>query len=78
MSDRMRLAEAVREACLAAAVEAFEQGGFSGLCLEGRWELALDAVRALPLAPVVEAHGPGGDEPSGADPHHAPPKSSVA
>lgn len=60
MSDT-RLAEAVRDACIAAAIEAYEQGGYSGLCLEGRWELALDAMRAMPIAPLVEAHGEAGE-----------------
>ena len=48
-----RLAEGVRQACLEAAATAFEQGGFSGLCVEGRIELALDAIRALPVERLV-------------------------
>lgn len=49
-----RLAQSVRQACLEAAAAAFEQGGFSGLCVEGRVELALDAIRAVPLASLVK------------------------
>jgi pentatricopeptide repeat protein len=34
-------------------VEAHEQAGISGLCQEGRWEVAIEAVRSLDLANVV-------------------------
>lgn len=51
--ERARLAERVRSACVAAAHQAYEQGGFGGLCAEGRWELALDAMRALPLTDLL-------------------------
>lgn len=47
------LAEAVRAACLEVARRAYEEAGISGLCAEGRWELALDAVRGLDLEAVV-------------------------
>ena len=43
------MAEQVRAACLAAALDAYEDAGFRGLCAEGRWECAIDALRALPL-----------------------------
>jgi hypothetical protein len=45
----VQLAEAVRAACVAAAQRAYEEGGMRGLCAEGRWELAVDAMRALDL-----------------------------
>ena len=47
------LAREVQEACLSAALEGYEQAGLSGLCAEGRWEMAIDAVRALDLGFVV-------------------------
>jgi hypothetical protein len=47
-----QLAEAVRQACLAAAIEAAEQAGLAGLCAEGRLEAALDAIRAVPVERV--------------------------
>lgn len=57
MSERevrdQAIAEAVRAACLEAAVEAWEQGGMSGLCVEGRWDLALDRLRSLEIEPVI-------------------------
>lgn len=39
-----------------AAIEAYEDGGIRGLCEEGRFELAIDAIRALDLDAIV-----GGD-----------------
>jgi len=47
------VAEAVREALRTAAQRAYEEGGLSGLCAEGRWELALDALGAADLVPVI-------------------------
>jgi len=39
----------------AAALQAYEDAGISGLCHEGRWEYAVDAMRRLPLYPLVQA-----------------------
>lgn len=50
----MELAEAVRRACLEAALRAHEDAGLRGLCGEGRWEAAVGAVRALDLRAVIE------------------------
>jgi Protein of unknown function (DUF3565) len=47
------VAEAVRQALASVAREAYEEGGLSGLCAEGRWELALDAMRAADLTPAI-------------------------
>ncbi len=55
MDDKTRIAEAVRQACLKAASDAYEQAGISGLCGEGRWEIALDAIRQLDVAKLVQA-----------------------
>ena len=44
-------AEAVRRALFDAAVAAYEDAGLSGLCAEGRWEAAVDAMRSLDLSP---------------------------
>jgi len=54
-------AEAVRRACLKAAVEAYENAGMSGLCAEGRWELAVQAIRELDLGAVLDGRD---DDPS--------------
>jgi hypothetical protein len=49
------VAEATRAACLEAMTRAYEEGGLSGLCAEGRWELAVDAVKSLNLAEALSA-----------------------
>jgi len=49
------VAEIVREACLDAALNAYEDAGIRGLCPEGRWEAALGAIRGLVLSDVLEA-----------------------
>ena len=47
-ADR-KASERIRAALIAAAQQAYEEGGNRGLCAEGRWELALDAMGALAL-----------------------------
>ena len=49
----LHLAEGVRSACLRAALDAYEDAGLRGLCAEGRWECALDAIRSLALTPLL-------------------------
>lgn len=51
----LKLAEAVREACIAAALTGYEEAGLSGLCHEGRWECAISAMRIVDLAAVAES-----------------------
>ncbi len=55
MDDQLALAERVRQACLQQAIDAYEQAGISGLCDEGRWELAVDAIRQLDIAKLLES-----------------------
>jgi hypothetical protein len=55
MEEPLQMAEAVRQACIAAALQAYEDAGLSGLCQEGRWEYAVDAMRGLHLRPLVQA-----------------------
>ena len=54
MPTQLETAEAVRAACLRAALEAYEDAGIRGLCGEGRWELAVQAIRTLDLGSLVE------------------------
>jgi hypothetical protein len=54
--DTRRLAETVRAACIAAAERAYEEGGVSGMCSEGRWELAVQAMRELDLDLTASTH----------------------
>lgn len=54
------LAEAVRHGCIAAARAAYEQAGISGLCGEGQWKLALEALRRRDPDELIALgrHGP--------------------
>ena len=54
LADQKRIAEAVRQACIEAALTVYEDAGINGLCHEGRWECAVDAMRALNVAAIVE------------------------
>ena len=58
MSQQIQLAETVRQACLRAALDAYENAGISGLCGEGRWELAVQAIRELELQPLLDGIQP--------------------
>lgn len=58
MSDPLKLAEQVRQACVNAALAAYEDAGISGLCAEGRWEIAVQAIRTLDLHPLIDAEAP--------------------
>lgn len=47
--DCATVAEAVRTACVDAALQAYEDAGIRGLCDDGRWEYAIAAIRRLDL-----------------------------
>lgn len=72
-SDRQdaqrQLAQAVRAACLRAALEAHEDAGVRGLCQEGRWEAAIEAIRCLDLEDLLA--GAGQDRPRSSQPPHS-------
>lgn len=51
--DSTKIAQTVRLACLEAAIEAYENAGISGLCAEGRWECAIQAIQALDLDAIL-------------------------
>lgn len=53
--NEQQLAEAVRAACIKAALAAYEEGGVLGLCAEGRWEYAISAMQQLNMAEVLDA-----------------------
>ncbi|PWB40451.1 MAG: acetyltransferase [Rhodocyclales bacterium] len=55
MADPRDIAEAVRRACVDAALEAYEDAQIRGLCREGAWEVAIEAVRTLDVAAVIAA-----------------------
>ena len=47
------LAKRIRDACLEALLQAYEDAGIQGLCAEGRWEAAVSALKAVELAPLL-------------------------
>ena len=47
------LARRIREKCIEAALQAYEDAGMQGLCEEGRWEAAVSALRTVDLAPLL-------------------------
>lgn len=49
------IAQEVLKEARQAMTDAYESGGLSGLCAEGRWELALDALHSLELEKIVLA-----------------------
>ncbi|ADJ28514.1 hypothetical protein [Nitrosococcus watsonii] len=51
--NNTKVAETIRLACLEAALEAYENAGISGLCAEGRWECAVQAIRDLNLESIL-------------------------
>ena len=51
--ERVALAEAVRKACVQAALDAYENARMDGLCHDGAWEVAVGAIRALNVERVV-------------------------
>ena len=51
--DLEDLAKRIRDACLEAVLQAYEDAGIHGLCEEGRWEAAVDALRTVELAPLL-------------------------
>lgn len=67
-SDAFVLADAVRAACVDTAVLAYEDAAIRGLCHEGRWEQAIDAIRRLDLRTLTSAGatfpGAGGRAPN--------------
>lgn len=52
--DSDQLAEAIRAACLRAAVAAYEDAGIQGLCEEGRWEAAVGALQSIDLHKLIQ------------------------
>ncbi|MBK8754482.1 MAG: acetyltransferase [Candidatus Competibacteraceae bacterium] len=54
MTDSQRLTEAVRAACIKAALDAYEEGGVLGLCAEGRWEYAISTLQQLDLDTLIQ------------------------
>ena len=52
--DVRAMAEKIRAAYLETAVNSYEDAAANGLCAEGAWECAVDAMRHLDLAPLLQ------------------------
>lgn len=48
-----RLATAVRDSCFSAAVTAYGDASTDGLCHDGAWECALEALRGLDFESII-------------------------
>lgn len=59
MTDKRKvfqqLATQVQQACIQAALEGYEHAGISGLCEEGRLEVAISEMRMVDLAKLIES-----------------------
>jgi len=51
---RLRMAQVVRDACIAAAKEGYERAAISGLCEEGALEAAISAIHMIDLDVVLD------------------------
>lgn len=51
--DRLRLARAVRDACIRAVREGYEAAAVSGLCADGAFEAAVGALQMLDLQALI-------------------------
>lgn len=47
------LAKAVRDGCYSAAITAYEDASIDGLCHDGAWECALEAMRSIDFESVI-------------------------
>ena len=54
MTDLLVVAEVVRQACIEAALAAYEDAGIAGLCAEGRWEAAVSAMQSLDVRRLLD------------------------
>lgn len=52
--DPMELASRVRAACILAALDGYERAQIAGLCQEGAWECAVDAMRMVDLGATLQ------------------------
>lgn len=62
--QRREIAEAVRRACLRAALAHYDDALMRGLCREGAWDCAVDAMRSLDLDALLAEEAPDSQEPT--------------
>jgi len=51
--EQYQLAEKVKEACIEAAKEGFQDASMSGLCTEGAMEAAVSAIQKLDIQKIL-------------------------
>jgi hypothetical protein len=56
------LVERVRQACVDAALTAYLDASADGLCAEGAWECAVDAMRHVELTALLQPPSPTTDD----------------
>lgn len=54
-----RLAETIRQVCIEAALQGYENAAISGLCHEGAWEAAISAIRMVDMDAVIREYESG-------------------
>jgi hypothetical protein len=59
------VAALVHATCLRTLLERFEQASSDGLCAEGAWEVAVDALRALDLDRLLAEGKPAASQRGG-------------
>lgn len=52
--EQYQIAEKVREACIQAAKEGFQDASMSGLCNEGAMEAAISAIQKLEIEQIIK------------------------
>jgi len=62
-ADPLEIARAIRNACVRAALDGYEQAQIAGLCQEGAWECAVDAMRRLDLTTLLDPAATAADPP---------------
>lgn len=61
----LRVAEALKRACIEAALAAYEDAKMRGLCHEGAWECAIEALRSLDAEALAAAANRKSPPPAG-------------
>lgn len=51
---KLQIAQKVKEACIQAAKEGFQDASMSGLCAEGAMEAAVSAIQRLNVEKIVK------------------------
>lgn len=56
-NTQQEIAEATQRALVEIAIQAYEEAGLSGLCAEGRWEVAIGAMRSYDVRRITPGVG---------------------